>query len=479
MDSVKNRFLSGIAWTFVQNVAVKGFGLVFMILLMRLLNPSDYGLIGMLSIFIVISEVFILCGFGEALVQKNNCTDEDFTTAFYFNVGVALLIYCILFAFAPLIASFYKEPQLNILTKVLSLNFVFGSLNIVQQAKLTKAMKFKSLAIISLICVIVSGFVGVIMAYCGLGVWALVGQTMSATALRVIIFPLFTHWHPNRSYCYESLKHLWNYGSKLLFTGVSGVIIINISNILIGRFYDKNQVGYFSRSQSLAAVPSETLFYMLNSVSFPTLCEVQDDQMRRLGIYKKMLFNTVLFVCPIIIILALLAKPLVVILFTERWSACIPLFQALLLARLFMPIGATHTALLRSVGNTTLYMKLYFITGPLSLIAVIVSIPFGVVAMAWATFVGALLSYLVLAYVIGKKFCYNIFEQFWDWRYIFYSLVLMIVSVYLCVHWITGMWAQLIVGIVAGGGVYLICCKVFNLIDDELVRLIKSKIISK
>lgn len=475
-ESVRNKFLSGLAWTFIQNIASKGASFVFMILLTRLLTPGDFGLIGMLSIFIAISEVFILSGFGEALIQKKDCNDDDYSTAFYFNVTIAVVIYVILFCVAPLIASFYHEEQLVLLTRVLALNFVLGSLNIVQQSKLTKAMNFKPLAILTLIGTFLSGIVGVTMAYLDYGVWALVAQTLSSTFLRVILFPFFTKWHPNRPFNVESLRSLWNYGSKLLVTGVIGVVNRNLSNIFIGRYYEKDQVGFFSRSQTFAAVPSETMYSVLSTVTFPALCEVQDDKDRLLSVYRKVLFNTMLVVSPVIIILVLLAKPIVIILFTERWAACIPLLQALLLSRMFLPMGATHTSLLRSVGNTSLYMKLYFVTSPLSLIAIIISIPFGVEAMAWAAFAGAFFCYTIEASVIGSIFGYTIFMQMKDWSKIFMSLVIMVVTIWLSTYWLTGLWEQLLIGGLLGGIVYIACCKFFNLIDEDLKNIIMSKL---
>ena len=452
------------------------FGLIFTIILTRLLTPSDYGLIGMLTVFIAISEIFIQSGFGDALIQKKECNEDDYSTAFYFNLFVAIIIYFLLFLLAPIIANFYHEPQLIILTRILAFNFVLGSLNIVQQSKLTKEMNFKPLAILSLIGTITSGMIGVVMAYMGFGVWSLVANTLSYTLLRVIIFPFFTRWRPNRPFNRNSFKQLWQYGSRLLITGIIGVIIRNISSIFIGRFYDKDQVGYFSRSQSLADVPSETMFLVLSNVTFPALCEYQYDRERWLGVYKKILFNTVLIVCPIIVLLTLLAEPIIIILFTEKWVTCIPLLQALLLARMTLPIGATHTSLLRSVGDTTLYMKLYFITGPLSLITIVISIPFGVIAMAWATFVGAMFAYLVPAYVIGKKFGYSLGEQLRDWRFIFISLAIMSIGVWLSIHWLVVVWAKLLVGGIVGVIIFGVCCNSFKLIDDDLKHLILLKL---
>ena len=475
-ETIKNKFFSGLAWTFIQNVAVKVFSFVFTVILTRILSPNEYGLIGMLAIFIAVSEVFALSGFGDALIQKKDCNDDDFSTAFYFNVTISLSIYLLLFFLAPFIANFYHEPKLVTLTRVLSLNIVLGSFNFVQQSILSRAMNFKPLALISLVCTVISGLVGVSLAYFGFGVWALVAQTLSSNLVRVIVFPLCTKWHPNRPFNRESFHYLWNYGSKIIVTGLVSVTVQNLSSILIGRFYNKEQVGYFERSRSLATLPSDIIFCVLSSVSFPVLCEFQDDNKRWLNVYRKILFNTVLVVFPLIILLALLAKPIIIILFTEKWATCIPLFQALLLARMFMPIVATHTSLLRSVGDTTLYMKLFLLTGPLSLLAVIISIPFGVVAMARATLMGSFLGYLIPAFVIGRKFGYPLHKQLYDWRHILLSLLIMGTCVLTVIHFITNLWVQLIIGGFVGLGVFLLCCWLFKLIDDDLINLLKSKL---
>lgn len=478
-DSIRNKFFSGIAWTFIQNVAVRALGVVFTIILARILVPEDYGLIGMLSIFIAISDVFIQSGFGQALIQKTNCTDEDFSTAFYFNVFVSVVIYIILFFFAPFIADFYREPQLVALTRVLSLNFVLGSLNIVQQAKLQKAMNFKPLAILTLIATGLSGIIGVAMAYMGFGVWSLVAQTLCATLVRVVIFPFFTSWHPNRPFNYHSFRHLWGYGSKILVTGILEVIIRNLSNILIGRYYNKEQVGYFSKARNFADVPATMISSVLGTVTFPLLSEIQDEKERHAAVYNKVIYNTIVITFPVMILLALLAYPLVYILFTEKWLPCVPMLQAFLLARMFLPLNIVNASVLQSTGETKLYMNLYFITGPISLLAVIISIPFGVMAMAWATLIAGVLYYLVFSIVIGRKIGYRYYKQLWDWRKIFFALALMSAGVLLSVHWINGMWVKFIVGFAVGTAIYLLCCVTFHLLDKDMVKVLKSKIAKK
>lgn len=475
-DNLKSQFFSGVKWTFVQNVGLRLLTFVFTVILTRLLSPEEFGLMGMLSIFISISLVFISSGFADALVQKKDCTPDDYSTAFYFNVGVSVLIYLILFFTAPLIAEFYHEPQLVLLTRILSLNFVLGSLNIVQRAKLTKALNFKSIAIVTVIGTITSGILGVLLAYKGFGVWALVTQTITTTAIGVILFPFFSRWKPSKSFSVKSLKYLWNYGSKIVATALLEVVIANISSILIGRYYDKKQVGYYSRAQAMAEIPNGTLFSILYSVTFPILCECQEDPTRQLSVYKRILFNTVLIICPIIIIIALLAKPIVLILFTEKWLPCVPILQALILARMFMPIGSVSNGLLRSRGNTTLIMKLFFFTGPLTLVGIIISIPFGVEAMAWATLICSVISFLIQSFVIGKFSGYSLFEQIKDWRMIGASLLLMCIGALVVIHFISNMWLQIITTACVGFGIYTGCCYFFRLIDADFVKLLKTRL---
>ena len=474
-QDIKSKFFSGLSWVFVQNVLMKGLGMIFSIILARILSPEDFGLIGMLAVFTALSQVLIESGITEALIQKHDCSASDYSTAFYFNIFVALVIYVILFFAAPLIASFYHNSELCLLTRVLSINIVLGSLNIVQRAKMTKAMDFRPLTIISLISLIVSSLIGLEMAYQGYGVWALVVQTLSSTLVTAFLFPFYSRWFPNWMFDFESFKKLWNYGSKLIVTGVLNVVILNLSAILVGRYYKSRQVGFYTRAQSLAEVPSGILLTVLSSVSFPLFCEIQNDSNQQVGIYKRILFNTVLLAGPVAVLLVLLAKPLVLLLLTEKWLPCVTILQYLLLSRLLMPIGATNTNLLRSIGNTSLYMKLYFIEAPLTILGIIIAVPFGVEAMAFSTFVVSLFMLFLSSQIIGAMFGYGILKMLYDWRMIILSLALMTAGVYAVTHVISNEYTQLIVGGVVGVIIYLICCKYFHLLDDEIVEQIRKR----
>lgn len=475
-ETIKGKFFSSIFWSFSENVLVRGASFVFSIFLARLLTPEDYGLIGMLTVFITISQVFINSGISDALIQKKDCNDIDYSTGVLFNISVSIFVYLILFILAPFIANFYHEKKLCLLLRVIALNPVIGSLSLVQRAKLTKELNFRPISIISLCCSLISGLIGVLLAFWGYGVWALASMTLISTLLSVILYPCFSKWLPVFIFSLKSFKHLWNYGSKLIVTGLANAVILNLSSLLIGRFYRSAQVGYYTRAQSLGDLPSTILFSVFSSVTFPVLCNYQDDRPKLMQAYRRIIFNIVLITCPIILCLVLLAKPLVVVLLTEKWLPSVPLLQLLLLARMFLPITSTHTFLLRSTGRTDLDMKLYIITGPLYVLSILVAIPFGVRAMAFAVFIAAALSYFINSLVIGKLYGYTVINQMLDWKMIFVSLIIMITGVFFVKSVIESPIIQLLVGGLVGIVLYAACCFLFNLIDKDIVKLLSSKI---
>ena len=235
--SVRSQFLHGVVWNFIEKVLIRGASFLIGIILARLLSPTDYGLIGMLAVFISISGVFIEGGLAKALIQRQDCREIDYSTAFVTNVGMSVFIYLIMFVAAPWIADFYNEPILVPLTRVLSLNFILGSFNIVQRAKMMAKVDFKSLAQINVISTVVSGFVGIMMAYYGFGVWALVGLNLCSTFILIILFPVYSKWKPSFMFSMDSFRHLFGFGSNLMITGVYSVILNNISTICIGKYY--------------------------------------------------------------------------------------------------------------------------------------------------------------------------------------------------------------------------------------------------
>ena len=260
INQAKSKFISGLWWNTLEKILVKGSSFIVTVVLARILMPSDYGIIGMLAIFIALSNVFIESGFSKALIQKQDATDIDYSTTFFTNLFIAVLVYWILFFSAPLIASFYDEPLLIPITRVLFLNIIMVSLTIVQNAKLSKAVDFKSIAKINFAGVLVGGTLGILAAYKGLGVWALVIQTLATSLTKVVVFPMYSKWFPSLKYSWNSFRNLFGFGSKLLLSGSLAVTINNISTICIGKFYSVAQLGFYTRAVQFSEILSNLVY---------------------------------------------------------------------------------------------------------------------------------------------------------------------------------------------------------------------------
>lgn len=478
-QSVRKELAHGVAWNFLEKILVQGGQFIIGIVLARLLMPSDFGLIGMLAIFIAISDVLIDGGFAKALIQKKDCQDIDYSTAFVTNIIMSIIVYIILFFSAPLISKFYEEPVLADLTRVLALNFVFGAFNIVQRARLMRRVDFKSLAKIRVISIIVGGIVGVSLAYIGFGVWSLVGQTLSTTIVQIFLFPLFSKWALSLRFSRESFRQLFGFGSKLMITGVFSVIINNISTICIGKAYKSNQLGFYTRASQFSILISNTVTDVLGNVTFPILSHLQDDKEHMVSVYRKVLYLTALVIFPIMILSVLLSKPLVLILLTEKWLPCVVLMQWLFLARMFTPLSSVNMNILNAVGRSDLYMKLDFSKAPLIIIALVITIPMGVEAICIGSFVTSFICFFINAYLPGKMFGYGAWQQLKDWRYIILSILIMSGLVLLFCCFVHNAWFQVFGGGLIGVGSYIGSCYVFGAINKEMLETIRLRNITK
>lgn len=459
--------MKGMVWSSIEKICVQGVSFIVGIILARLLTPSDYGLIGMLSIFLAISQKFIDGGLPSALIQKKDCTDVDYSTVFVTNIAMAVLFYTILFFCAPLIANFYNEPILKDLTRVIALNFILGSFNTIQRTKLYKAVDFKSLAKINVSSSLISGVTGITLAYSGFGVWALVAQGIVSTIVNVILLPFFSKWNFSLRFSKKSLKRLFGYGSKLMISAFYSIIINNISTMFIGKTYNSAQLGYYTRGQGYPSLIANTVYSVLGSVSFPILSNLQDDKERFLRLYKKGLFMIALVVFPPLILLALLAKPLVIILLTEKWLPCVIFIQIMCIARLFYPLSALNLNVLNAVGRSDLSMKIDFSKAPLLLITLAITIPISVEAIVWGQLFNSFICFFINAYLPGKMFGYGAFQQIKDWKYIILSLLIMSASLLIFIHIVDNSWIQLIVGGLGGIAIYLSCCLTFGIIEKR------------
>lgn len=465
MEQTSHKFFKGILWNSVEKILVKGSSFVITVILARLLTPEDYGIVGMLAIFIALSNVFIESGFSKALIQKQDADDNDYSTAFLTNLGIAVLVYGLLFLMAPLIARFYEVEQLVLISRVLFLNLIIVSCNIVQNAILTKEVDFKSIAKINFTGVLVGGLVGIGLAYWGAGVWALVAQTLATSVTRLLVFPFYSRWYPKLKFSIESFRSLFGFGSKLLLSGSMAVIVNNISTICIGKFYSQAQLGFYTRAVQFSEIISSIINDVVGTVSYPVLSNLQQSKDEMLRLYKQSLLYTSMLTFPIMVMTALLAHPLVLVLLTEKWLPCVVLLQILCLARMFTPISALNINILNAHGRTDLTLKIESIKIAYGIVALMITIPIGVKAIVIGNLVTTIISFFVNTYYPGKLMGYGALKMLRDWRYILYSVVAMAAVVFLLNMVITSPLLQILVSGTAGFAVYLAMCVMFRQLD--------------
>lgn len=470
--SLKRKTIKGVLWNSIEKFLVKGASFIISIILARILSPSDYGLIGMLTVFIALSNVFIESGLVKALIQKQDRTDTDLSTAFYTNVAIALILYFILFFTAPYIAAYFNEQKLKEILRILSLNLIIGSLNIVQRAVLMVKMDFKSLAFINFSGTMVGGGVGIAMAYTGCGVWALVGQSIASTLTMFIIFPIYSKWTPRIKFSVQSFKHLFAFGSKLLISGTVATVVNNISTVAIGKNYTTSQLGFYTRASQFSEMIAFTVNDILGGVTFPVLSELQNDRARITSVYRKSLYYTALVIFPVMILMALLAKPLVEILLTEKWLPCVVLLQILCISRMLVPLSSINMNLLNAVGRSDLFLKIDLSKVPIILIFLAITVPISVKAICIGTLITNIICFFINTYYPKKLFGYGAWEQVKDYAKLLLPISLMCATVCISNHLFDNSWVQLFVGAFSGSVVYVGSCFIFRAVSQEEIKAI-------
>ena len=477
MGELRSKALRGVLWSAIDKAGVKAVAFIVSIVIARILSPADYGVIGMILVFIVVANIFIDSGMSQALVQRKNRSAADMATAFYFNIAISVICYIILFFCAPAIANFYSVPMLVPILRVLGLNIIIAAFATVQRANLLAKLDFKTIAVVNICSVTVSGIVGIWMAYTGYGVWALVGQQMSSMLTSSCVFWLFGRWHRTAPFSKESFRILWNFGSKLLATGLVSTIIREINSVAIGRIYRSEELGYYTRAVQTSDMVAITTNEVINAVTFTVLSSLQDNREQMVSVYSRMLGMTAFFIFPIMTGLAVIAKPFISVLLTDKWLPAVVLLQWLCFARMFTPISSLNMNILNAIGRSDLFMKLDFSKIPLTIATMAITIPIGVEAMVIGSFINTFICYFINAYLPGKLFNFGVKAQFRIFWRIMLSTALMALVTWLAIFKIENDLAQLIVGILSGIFSYTLFSLLFRIKElTEIKEIITSRL---
>ena len=475
MSELKENTISGVKWSAIGRFSTQGIGFIIGLILARLLSPADYGVVGMVGIFFAIAQTFIDSGFGSALIRKTDCSDVDYSTAFYFNAAVGLLCCVILSCFAPFIADFFNTPILSDIVVVMSVNMFIGSLSIVQGARLTAAIDFKSQAKISLVTTILSGILGITMAYNGFGVWSLVWQSVFSNILRTIFLLFVTRWYPKWQFSKESFKYLFNFGSKILTASLLHTIYANMTTLIIGKYYTAKDLGYYTRGHSLASLPSTNITNILGSVTYPILSKIQNDDKRLIQVYRKYIAITSMVIFFGMFLLAALAKPLIITLLTDKWLESVIYLQVFCFALMFDHICQLNLNILYVKGRSDLVLRLEVIKKTISISMIIAAIPFGVLAICIARAIYTQIAIVINTYYTGKLFGLGYMQQVKDFfMYLIYSLCAVFPSFILATMNLNAILTLILGSSLAISIYYLLLRK--NTYFLELVTLVKTSL---
>lgn len=463
-------------WLSIERYSNQIVAFALQIFIARILLPSDYGYVAMVTVFTGLASIFIDSGFSQALIRKTDKTNEDCSTVFYFNVGVAALFYLILFVSAPAIADFYNEPLLIPITRMVSISLVLNATTSVHYVMMASRLDFKPYTIASFSATATSGVIGIIMAYNGFGLWTIVWQSVIRAVVYAVLIWLISSWRPLWHFSKESFKSLFSFGGKLLICAIVDNIYGNLYNIIIGKAYNHEALGLYTRAKGYADLPVNSTVGVIQNAIFPAMCAVKNDNERLTYVFRTYLKLSAYIIFPIMGGLAILAEPLVVFMITDKWIAIVPMMQILCVSFMWNPVHTINLNVFRvnASGNAVLFEDILIkLSG---VIAIIISSRFGLIGLCLGTVAYSLAVVVICSCFTRTTINISLWGQLWD---ILPSLLLTGVMV-VCVHFtslfLPGNLLKIIVGTLTGIVVYVLLSILFR--NNEflyLYRTVKNK----
>ncbi|MBT2571275.1 lipopolysaccharide biosynthesis protein [Planococcus sp. ISL-110] len=480
--SLKKKTIGGLFWSFGDLIGNQGIQFLIQIILARLLLPEHFGLIGMILVFIALSNSLVDSGFTQALIRERNASQTDYSTVFYFNLFVSLLIYGILYAAAPAISSFFSEPQLVSLVRVLSIGIVINAFAVIPKAMFAKEVNFKAQATINLSASIVSGVLAVGLAMTGYGVWSLVLRQLSMNAIQSFLFTASKKWIPSLVFSIASFKRLFGFGWKLLVSGLIDTFYTNVYFLIIGRQYSAAQLGYYTNASRFSEIVSQNLAATILRVTYPVLSSIQDEHERLKQSYKNITKLAAFLIFPVMVGMAAVGEPLVLLVFGEKWLPMVPYFQLLSIAGMLYPILALDLSILQVKGRSDLYLLLEIINkiSLTILLFLAVWLELGVIGLIGAAILNTYLEFFVNSHFSKREVAYPAKEKLRD-----------LLPIYLlsfgmgAVVWALGglleiaIFFQLLLQVAIGILFYIVACRIANITELKTVYGLIRSILNK
>lgn len=411
---MKDGVIKNFVWRFAERCGAQLVTFIVSIVLARILAPEDYGKIALVTVFTAIMQVFVDSGLGTALIQKKDADDLDFSSVFYFNFAICLILYMIMFLLAPLIANFYRDESLVPIIRVISLTIVISGVKGIQQSYVSRNMLFKRFFFATLGGTIFSAVLGIWMAYAGAGVWAIVAQQLSNTTIDTLILWITVKWHPQKEFSWERLKKLLSFGWKMLASSLLDTIYNNLRNLVIGRIYSSADLAYYNQGDKMPSVIVNNINTSIDSVLLPTMANAQDDCTRIKEMTRRAIKMSTYAMAPLMMGLAFCAEPIIRLVLTEKWLPCVPYLRIFCITYMFYPIHTANLNAIKAMGRSDMFLKLEIAKKVVGIFLLILTMNFGVMAMAYSLLVGSVLNQIINSWPNRKLLLYGYTEQIKD-----------------------------------------------------------------
>ncbi len=476
-EDLKDKTTKGLVWSFIDKFGQQIIYLVSGIVLARILLPDDYGSIGVLTVFVALSNILIDGGFIRGLLNKKKVTQDDYNTVFYFNLIISVILYIILFVCAPFIACFFDLSELKDLSRIVFLSIPFGAFSAVQNAILWREMNFKDQTKANITALTLASAIALIMAYCGWGIWALVSQGVLLSLIRSLVLWIISSWRPSMSFRANTLKELFPFGSKLLIAGIINVLFNNIYTLIIAKFFNVAQVGYYNQANKYQDIPNGIIASTFRSTIMPALAEVSDDNERAKRVLTKVIKTAAFFGFPICVCLIVVGEPLLVILISEKWLPSVILFKILSIAGLLNIFIQIFNELVISKGRSDIFLGIEMIKKSILIILIIGSVKLGVTALAISWVVYSFISLLIALYYSGKLIGYSVVDFLKNtFIPILIAFIFGIIS-YTVIKDMDNNWIELILPIfIIGIGYFITTFLIRTEVAIEMGELIRNKL---
>lgn len=479
-ESLKNKTITGVFWSSVERFSIQGIHFLVTLVLARILTPKDFGLIGMLAVFIALAQSLIDSGFSLALIRKQNRTETDNSTVFYFNIITSFVIYFFLYVIAPYVSVFFHEPQLTDLMRVLCLVVIINSFAIIQRVIYTSAVNFKVQAKATTMAAIISGIIGIVIAIQGFGVWALVCQQLSSAFATVLLLWYYSKWKPKYVFSWKSFKELYLFGFNLMIVGVVATLYQNSYQIFIGRFFSAVDLGHFTQAKHITTLPSTNISSIISRVTYPIMSSIQNDNVQLLAVYRKLSRVIAFIVFPLMCGLAALSYPIVEILIGSKWHFAAVLIVPLSFSFMFYPVHVVNMNILQVKGKSKLYLKTEMIKKVIAIVVLIITIPFGIIVMCYGRIFTSILTLLINLFYTSRQVDISLYNLIKDLMPVLCISLFMFIVVWFVTCLFEGVFLQLLLGILMGGIVYGGFAYLFKIKElhyiSELFNQIKFKL---